>query len=298
MKRKLGVTLLIIATTLAGTPEAVKQFQDLNAAVRHWASNSLGGNFLVYAAGANERALPDRYDYHQIAPHPAAAPAEWSYGLTADLSPVAAPRAHAVACPSQRQPVVAQTDSLAHARVNVAPQPRAQTARRTRETEAPARARLTDERLARELERAVTIVGHALGAKLRAQGLSDEARGQEAEAKLKGLRLKTVEMLKARRGVPVKIARLDDARTSLGNQLAELSLLPAPVVFRLDREAQSPVPAAAAHAKRNCVSKAGKAPRPAQSATCANATRETEVSPFVVTTAINAGSDGFNADNN
>ncbi len=298
MKRKLGVTLLIIATTLAGTPEAVKQFHDLNTAVRHWASNSLGGSFLVYAEGTNDRALPDRYDYHQVAPR-AAAPAVWSYGLTANLSPVAAPRAHDdAACPLQRQRTVEQSDSVARERVTIAPQPRAQMARRIREPSAPARVRLANEQLARELERAAVIVGRALGAKLRGQALSDDARGQEAEAKLKGLRLKTAETLKVRRVMPVRVARLDDANMPLSNRFAALNVWPAPVAFSRDNETQTLVRAAVAPAKRSGFSRAGKASRRAPAAACAHASREAEVSPFVVTTAISAGSDGFNADNN
>ncbi len=292
MKRKLGVTLLIIATTLAGTPEAVKQFHDLNMAVRHWASNSLGGSFLVYAESANERALPDRYDYHQVAPR-AAAPKIGSYGLTADLSPVAALRAHDdAACPLSPRRSVKQPDRVARERGPVG----AQLARRTRETSAPARVRLPDEQLARELERAAVIVGRALGAKLHGQSLTDDARGQEAEAKLKGLRLKTAETWKVRRIMPVRIARLDDATVPLSNRFAELNVLPAPVIFRSDNEPLAP-PVAAAHAQQNCLNRVDKAPRPAPAAACANAERAAEVSPFVVTIAISAGSDGFNADN-
>ncbi len=294
MKRKLGVTLLIIATTLAGTPEAVKQFHDLNTALRHWASNSLGGSFLVYAEGTGERAaLPDRYDYHQVAQR-AEERAATSYGLTADIARAAATHARADACPTQRR-AVEQTENLTRTRTTTVPQTRTQLAQRTREVNTAEHGRMTNEQLAREIERAIGIAERVLGAKLRGQALTDEAR-EEAEVKSKSLRLKTTETVKTRRIMPVRVARLDDAGVPFIDRFADLNVLPTPVIF--SRNAELPAPAAA-HAKQSSMSKVGKAPRrAAPAAACANAPRETEVSPFVVTTAISAGSDGFNADNN
>src|SRR2546423_12371757 len=132
MKRKLGVALLIIATALAGTPEAVKQFHDLNRQLRAWASTSLGGSFLVYAETTNERALPDRYDYHEVAPvmpH-ADAPDASSYGLMASLT---LPASSKHPCPFARQRAALQMEALSHAQT-VEPRAVAQAVRRNTRT--------------------------------------------------------------------------------------------------------------------------------------------------------------------
>src|SRR2546423_11752761 len=98
MKRKLGIALLVIATVLAGAPEAVRQLHDLNAALRHWAGTNLGSSFLVYAEDSTDHARPDRYDYHQIAPPVRTI----AYGSTASLSlPDAAHEGSA--CPFERR---------------------------------------------------------------------------------------------------------------------------------------------------------------------------------------------------
>lgn len=296
MKRKLGVTLLIIATTLAGTPEAVKQLHDLNATLRHWASNSLGGSFLVYAEGTGEHAaLPDRYDYHQVAPRAEERTAP-SYGVTADISLASAPSAHAGACPTERQHAVEQTDRLARTRATVSPS-HTQLAQRPREVNMAEHGRMTNAQLAREIERAFALAERALGAKLRGPALADEAR-EEAEVKVKQLRLKTSDTVKLRRVMPARIAQLDDAGVPFINRLVAVNALPTVMTFSNNEELPLPATPALAHAQRSSFSKAGKAARPAQSPACANSGREQEVSPYVVTTAISAGSDGFNADNN
>src|ERR687886_121562 len=114
MKRKLGVALLIIATALAGTPEAVKEFHDLNRQLRSWASTNLGGSFLVYAETTSEHARPDRYDYHEVAPvmPRATEPDASSYGLMASLT---LPATSERPCPYAHKRAVMQLEALSHA---------------------------------------------------------------------------------------------------------------------------------------------------------------------------------------
>src|SRR5438045_2368970 len=164
MKRKLGVALLIVATALAGTPEAVKQFHDLNRSLRAWASTSLGGSFLVYAEGTNERALPDRYDYHEVAPvmPRATEPDASSYGLMADLT---LPATVAHACPFARQREAVQTEVARRAHT-VEQHVAVQTPRRAAR---PLPSKAQQDQLAREIERATGVAARVLGTKLNAQ---------------------------------------------------------------------------------------------------------------------------------
>src|SRR5437868_6152088 len=151
MKRKLGIALLIIATVLAGTPEAVRQFHDLNKAVRHWAGTNLGGSFLVYAEDGVDRARPDRYDYHQVASP--ARPA--SYGLTASLS---LPSEHEHPCPfQQQQRAIERTNNTARTKREAA-----HAVEQLAHAKQSARA-TQREQLARQIERTVKLTVKAFG---------------------------------------------------------------------------------------------------------------------------------------
>ncbi|PYS89254.1 MAG: hypothetical protein DMF64_18250 [Acidobacteria bacterium] len=189
MKRKLGIALLIIATVLAGTPEAVRQFHGLNRALRHWAGTNLGGSFLVYAEDGSDRALPDRYDYHQVAPPARLA----SYGLTASLSQ---PATHETPCPFEHRRAVERaqpalrTQATAHAVEQVARNQ--QRAERTIERE----------QLARDIRRTLKLTVKTFGGELSEQQLA---------TKLRTLRMKpAAETLKTRRTVPVRVARINE----------------------------------------------------------------------------------------
>ncbi|MFL6211501.1 MAG: hypothetical protein ACJ74W_21815 [Pyrinomonadaceae bacterium] len=222
MKRKLGVALLIIATTLAGTPEAVKQFHDLNQTLQEWARTSLGSSFLAYAETTTEHALPDRYDYHQVAPlaRRTDEPADPSYGLLASFSAAEATGAHVSVCPSQRR---AAEQALGASRARSTEKRSAQQVAR-----APRVVVLTQQStMTTELARAATMAARAFGAKLNEQQLAELIKSQDLEKKLKSLRIKTsVENLKVRRVPPVRIARLDQSLPTLGNGFASGMPLP------------------------------------------------------------------------
>jgi hypothetical protein len=227
MKRKLGVALLIIATTLAGTPEAVKQFQDLNQTLQQWARTSLGSSFLAYAETTNEHALPDRYDYHEVAPlaRRTDEPADPSYGLMASFSAVEATSAHVSVCPAQQR---AAEQALVAVRTRSSEKRSAQQVAR-----APRVVVLTQQSvLTRELARAATIAARAFGAKLNEQQVAELIKSQDLEKKLKSLRIKTsVENLKVRRMTPVRVARLDQPALPLGNSFTVGAPSPPPAAF-------------------------------------------------------------------
>ena len=190
MKRKLGIALLIIATVLAGTPEAVRQFHDLNRALRHWAGTNLGGSFLVYAEDGSDRALPDRYDYHQVAPPARLA----NYGLTASLSQ---PAMHDDGnCPLQHRRAIERTPDVTRStREEV----------RAVEQAAPSQQhaeRTVERKQLREIERALRVT---------VRSFNGELNEEQLALKLKTLRMKpTTETLKARRTVPVRVARINE----------------------------------------------------------------------------------------
>ena len=194
MKRKLGIALLIIATVLAGTPEAVKQFHDLNRALRHWAGTNLGGSFLVYAEDGSDRALPDRYDYHQVAP-----PVRLTtYGLTASLSQ---PATHDDGdCPLQHHRAIERTPYAVRSRREEA-QTVEQVARNEQHVEQHVERTIERAQL-REIERAL---------RLSARSFNGELSQEQVAIKLKSLRMKpTTEALRWRRTVPVKVARANE----------------------------------------------------------------------------------------
>jgi hypothetical protein len=207
MKRKLGIALLIIATVLAGTPEALSQFHTVGLALRQWAGKNLGGSFLVYAADTGERALPDRYDYHMVAPatHKNGGEvmarlslSEAISGHAASMCPFALPQRNEVRAPKVA-PHSKHTLPAPSARIE------AQTARLRAEREAQ-RAQ------ARELARVLRETFKALGGEFNNAGFDAPAREAELAAKLKALRPKQgVETIKLRRVVPVKVAFLNEA---------------------------------------------------------------------------------------
>jgi hypothetical protein len=213
MKRKLGVAFLIIATTLAGTPEAVKQFHDLNQTLQQWARTSLGSSFLAYAETTTEHALPDRYDYHEVAPlaRRTNEPADPNYGLLASFSVTETPSAHVSVCPTQQR---------AAAQALIAVRARSAEKRSTQQVaRAPRVVVLTPQSaMTKELARAATMAVRAFGTKLNEQQVVELIKNQDLEKKLKSLRIKTsVENLKVRRVTPVRVARLDQPALPLGN---------------------------------------------------------------------------------
>ncbi|HYX40261.1 MAG TPA: hypothetical protein VE821_01120 [Pyrinomonadaceae bacterium] len=200
MKRKLGIALLVIATMLAGAPEAVRQFHDLNKAVRHWAGTNLGGSFLVYAEDNNgERALPDRYDYHQVAPPVRPA----SYGLTASLS---LPATHdATPCPLARRRTIERTQQAP--RTPATTHASEQVARSQRRIEREVQHAQT----AREIRRVLRLTVKSLGDEVNSPAFVESLNTPELATKIKALRIKpSVEPLKPRRSVPVRIACLNE----------------------------------------------------------------------------------------
>jgi hypothetical protein len=213
MKRKVGIALLVIATVLAGTPEAVRQFHDLNKALRHWAGTNLGGSFLVYAEdNSNERALPDRYDYHQVAPLIRLS----SYGLTASLS---VPSTHNVTpCPFAHHPIVERAvqaprvQATAHATEQVA---------RSQQRSARTVQREQMAREAREIRRALRLTIQSLNGEVSEPALVESLSAPELATKSKALKSKQpVETLKPRRSAPVRIARLSEGDVPFSFTLA------------------------------------------------------------------------------
>ena len=291
MKRKLGVALLIIATALAGTPEAVKQFRVLNRSLHDWASASLGGSFLVYAETTNERALPDRYDYHEVAPvvSPAAAPDASSYGLMASLAtPLPATVEH-TNCPLARRREALQ--------VEVAPRAHAaekrvgtQTARRTRTVTINVR----QDQLAREIERATNMAARVLGGKLNAQQFAELIKTQALETKLKTLRFKqTNATTKVRRGAPVvRIARLEEEPLPFVNGFEMSAPLPPELALtrRPNEEENRPAASPEESVKRNANGKARTRTRPGARST---EQREFDVAPFVIMASTDGETKGF-----
>lgn|GEM_PF-5482199 len=296
MKRKLGIALLVVATAMAGTPEAVNQFHDINQALRQWARTSLGGSFLVYAEGTNEqRTLPDRYDYHVVAPlatrnsEPGAAA---SYGLMASLSLPSAEHAHDGACPLQQRRRAAEP-KVAVLRVpaaSVAAQPALQIARGRRVITLTGREPLT-----RQIERAAAIAARALGTKLSAQQFAEIIKGQDAEAKLKTLRIKsTAETIKVRRTQPARIARFEDFELPAVNGFAPPAPLAPVELARRDNEDETrPAPGVEEPVKRNGNGKArSRTARPARP----SEQREFDVAPFVIMAAADANAKGLDCD--
>ncbi len=296
MKRKLGVALLIVATALAGTPEALKQFHDINQTLQHWTRTSLGGSFLVYAESTGERAgLPDRYDYHQLAPHVAAAPAASSYGLMASLSlPEAAAHAHAPAtCPS-----VAPRRTVE--RVNNAPRARAVETRTVARTERTLRRtrELRGDQLAREIERAATIAARVLGTKLDAQQFAEIIKGQELDAKLKALRIRPSRetLLKPRRPVPVRVALFTEDALPVVNGFEPAAPLPLAELARRGNEDENrPGATAEEQSKRKGDAKTRKTQKPGART---GEQRDFDVAPFVIMAATDADTKGFGCDGN
>ena len=290
MKRKLGVALLIVATALAGTPEAVKQFHDLNRSLRAWASTSLGGSFLVYAEGTNERALPDRYDYHEVTPvmPRATAPDASSYGLMADLT---LPATVEHTCPFARQREAVQIE-VARRAPAVEQHVAVQTARRPR----PLPIKVRQDQLAREIERATGVAARMLGTKLNAQQFAELLRTQALEAKLKGLRIKTsAETTKAKRVAPVRIARLEkDEALPVADSFEFSAPLPPEIAWtRRGGEEENRPAAAEEPAKRNANGRARPAARTRPGAR-APEPREFDVAPFVIMASTDGEAKGFN----
>jgi hypothetical protein len=303
MKRKLGVALLVVATALAGTPEAVTQFRDLNAALSRWASNNLGGSFLVYAEGTNERALPDRYDYHSVAPvvRPSALDQSASgYGLMASLSaPLNAPAAHTQAsCPMQQQRRALETAAARTPRPRVVEARAArQVARRTERTEASAE-------VARELERAVNLTTKALGAKLRVLKLEDETEGAVLVDQLKALRLKAAtEARKERRAAErtrvVSFTQPWPAPVAVPAVELTAPALPAYVALarRQNEEEARPGAAPDTNGKRRDA-KARRNTRPEGPNARPVEPRQFDVSPFVIMASTQTDATGFDCDDN
>ena len=219
MKRKVGIALLVIATVLAGAPEAVRQFHDLNKALRHWAGTNLGGSFLVYAEdNSNERALPDRYDYHQVAPPVRLS----SYGLTASLS---VPSTHNVSpCPFahhrevERAKPVPQVQAPAHATEQVARE-RQRVERKVQREQREQMARETRE--AREIRRALRLTIKSLHGEVNTQTWVETLSGPEMATKIQTLKTKPpVAPATARRTVPVRVARLNEDNVPFSFTLA------------------------------------------------------------------------------
>ncbi|HEX8068623.1 MAG TPA: hypothetical protein VF546_01640 [Pyrinomonadaceae bacterium] len=300
MKRKLGVAILVLATALVGTPEAVTQFRDLNAALCRWASHSFGGSLLVYADGASERALPDRYDYHEVAPvvRPSALDQSASgYGLMASLSTApAVERAPAASCPVQAQAARRAAPAVIAAatrpqRVS-APRVAAPVARRVERDAAAAE-------IARQFERAVSLTTKALDGKLR--GLKFEYKNDSAAAgKLKALRLKAVtEALKERRASApavrvVSFARELPAPTPLpALELLAPALPPYAELARRENEEEArPGPAPDGAKRRD--PRARKNARPDAPRTLEP--RQFDVAPFVIMASTQTEATGFNCD--
>ena len=288
MKRKLGVALLIMATALAGTPEALKQFQDLNQSLQNWAHTGLGSSFLVYAEGTAERALPDRYDYHQLAPvarH--AVPPAPSYGLMASL-----PRAIAPIAPAAQEPGTCPVARRAAERVAIAPRAvEAQTiARVTRRVRVSNTAR--PDQLAREIERAAQRAARALGIKLDAQQFAEIIKGQEVTTKLKALRIRPAgEALKLRRLAPVRVARLEADELLPFAADFELSapVPPAELARRNSDDENKPGATAEEQSKRKADAKARKGQKPG----ARGDQREYDVAPFVIMASTDGDAKGF-----
>ena len=54
MRRKLGVILMVAATTMAGTSQASRQFENLKGALAEWTAQGFQPGFLFFAAGGEE----------------------------------------------------------------------------------------------------------------------------------------------------------------------------------------------------------------------------------------------------
>ncbi|HEX8178254.1 MAG TPA: hypothetical protein VF525_01800 [Pyrinomonadaceae bacterium] len=291
MKRKLGVALLIVATALAGTPEAVKQFQDLSQSLHQWARTSLGGSFLVYAESTNDRALPDRYDYHQVAPLITRTDEQGtaSYGLMASLSlPAAAPQVPtAIACPSTERRSE-QTVAVLRAHAPSA-RPALQIARRPRAVVVTER-----EQVAREIERATESAAHALGAKLNAQQFAEIIKGQDLEAKLKALRIKAaVETIKVRRIAPVRSAQFEAPLLPFANSFAGSAVAAPLELARGNNEDENrPGLPTVEEPRRNSNKTRTKRPNARPNAE----QREFDVAPFVIMASTSVDAKGLDCD--
>jgi hypothetical protein len=292
MKRKLGVALLIIATALAGTPEAVKQFHVLNRQLHTWASASLGGSFLVYAETTNERALPDRYDYHEVAPvvTPTDEPDASSYGLMASLAtPLPAAIEH-TPCPLARRREALQVEVAPRAHATEK-RVAAQTARRTHTVTINVR----QDQLTREIERATDVAAHALGGKLNAQQFAELIKTQTLETKLKMLRFKQTDATtKVRRVAPVvRTARLEeDEAVPFVNRFEMSAPLPPELAStrRPNEEENRPAASPEEPAKRNANNKTRTRTRPGARST---EQREFDVAPFVIMASTDGETKGF-----
>ncbi len=280
MKRKLGVALLIIATALAGTPEAVKQFHDLNRSLRAWASASLGGSFLVYAEGPNERTLPDRYDYHEVAPGlPRTTESDAaSYGLMASFSLPEAP------CPFAHRREASRAEAAPRAHAAAPRVALAQTARRMRTVTINVRA----DQLAREIERATNVAARALGTKLDARQFAALIKAQATDAKLKTWRFKTTtfkttnETTRVRRATPVRIARLEEEPLPFVERFEVSAPMPPELALtrRGNEEENRPPAVPEEPAKRNPNGKVRT--RPQRPGARSTESREFDVAPFVI----------------
>lgn len=84
MRRKLGILILAGVTVLAGTQEAMRQFEGLRSSLNDWTRASLWSGLIVYAQPVSEGKLPAPQIYYLMPPPPQTSPAAPQQPLLAD----------------------------------------------------------------------------------------------------------------------------------------------------------------------------------------------------------------------
>ncbi|HEX8424264.1 MAG TPA: hypothetical protein VF634_12665 [Pyrinomonadaceae bacterium] len=83
MRRKLGILILAGVTVLAGTQEAMRQFEGLRSSLNDWTRESLWSGLIVYAQPVSEGKLPAPQIYY-LMPPPQTSPASPQQPVLAD----------------------------------------------------------------------------------------------------------------------------------------------------------------------------------------------------------------------
>lgn len=211
MRRKLGITLLMMMMVVSGTREAVKQFHELKSTVSDWTHASLWNGFLVFAQQPEQGFEAERVQQPVLAPNCHAAQALKVAAAETNLNDSAPLVAQAKGERTEAKRTAAAAHAVAGFSARESKNERAVSKHEalSKRAEKAESAALKNERARLNAERAIEIITRTIEESVRA-AQANVAHAHETGEKIKFTRVKnSSQLFKMNRTLTFKIAQLD-----------------------------------------------------------------------------------------